>query len=378
MKPLLIGALIAVFSLGVVLAQEQTETPTPSFGPVLDDVLTAEVEEVISPADARVTTCTAPTLPNFRPYVIRPGDRLGDLLAGVDNLTVTQLALLNCLDDPSALPVGATIWLPLPSATATEAPEATAEATAERTPVTQAEIHSLTSSSEPVQNLEGTTFRWEATGLEAYFYSCPADPAVECLRPVGANPVPLRGSMTVRNFHYAGPARYRLEVIGADDSLVEDITVNVVCSQESLGLVTGNPHCAETPPRATFAAWQPFEGGVMLYFADTGEIWVLTNADNRVRVYRDAFVEGMPEPEISNIPENRFAARRGFGIVWRQLGGPESPLGWALAEEIGFDSARQPAGRVSFTTYIQGPGDTVYAVTQVPGMAEGFWTQVAG
>lgn len=89
MKPLLIGALIAVFSLGVVLAQEQTETPTPSFGPVLDDVLTAEVEEVISPADARVTTCTAPTLPNFRPYVIRPGDRLGDLLAGVDNLTVT-------------------------------------------------------------------------------------------------------------------------------------------------------------------------------------------------------------------------------------------------------------------------------------------------
>jgi hypothetical protein len=51
-------------------------------------------------------------------------------------------------------------------------------------------------------------------------------------------------------------------------------------------------------------------------------------------------------------------------------------LGWALEEEIGFDSARQAAGRQSYTTYIQGPGATVYAVTLVPNTDGGYWVQV--
>jgi hypothetical protein len=49
-----------------------------------------------------------------------------------------------------------------------------------------------------------------------------------------------------------------------------------------------------------------------------------------------------------------------------------------MSTEIGFDSARQPAGRTSYTTYIQGPGETVYAITEIPGMEMGYWAQVAG
>ena len=64
------------------------------------------------PNDARAASCSASTLPDFVPYVVRPGDTLGGLIAGQTSVTVTQLAALNCLDDPDALPVGAVIWLP--------------------------------------------------------------------------------------------------------------------------------------------------------------------------------------------------------------------------------------------------------------------------
>jgi hypothetical protein len=52
-------------------------------------------------------------------------------------------------------------------------------------------------------------------------------------------------------------------------------------------------------------------------------------------------------------------------------------LGWAREEEIGFDSARQAAGRQSYTVYIKGPGATVYAVTLLPNTDGGYWAQVA-
>src|SRR5690606_27397003 len=110
----------------------------------------------------------------------------------------------------------------------------------------------------------------------------------------------------------------------------------------------------------------PFEGGVMLWFSDTQQIWVMTNSDHRVQVFEDTYIEGEPNP-TGNAPDERYTPERGFGKVWQGLGGPEkSTLGWALAPETGFDSARQSAGSRSYTTYIQGPGETIYAVTLIP------------
>lgn len=115
----------------------------------------------------------------------------------------------------------------------------------------------------------------------------------------------------------------------------------------------------------------------MIWFSDTREIWVMTNADHRVQVFPDTYLEGEPSPDVE-APDNRFPAVRGFGRVWIAVGGPDGPLGWALAEETGFDSARQNAGSRSFTTYIQGPGETVYAVTLIPQLDIGLWTTAAG
>jgi hypothetical protein len=296
------------------------------------------------------------------PHLVRPGDRLVALLAGSD-LTPVQAAALNCLDDPSALPVGAVIWLPRPDMPV-QTPTAGDDAPA---------IFLFTAADTTPLNVEGTTLRWRARGSAVYLYPCPAE-GDECPRPLDVVALPLVGELNVRDFQQAGTVRYQLEVVGGDSPPVtRQIALEVACSHQSLAPDTRR--CPAAPPLATFAVSQPFEGGVMLYFGDTGEIYVLTRADQRVRVFRDTFEEWMPSVEYPNIPDERFPAIRGFGIVWNQLGGPDSPLGWATAPEGGIDAARQAAGRLSYTTYISGVG-AVYAVTFAPGEPLGWWGQV--
>jgi hypothetical protein len=324
--------------------------------------------------DPRLSICTAPTLDGFVPHVIRPGERLADLLTGAPQISVTQLAALNCLDDPAALPVGAVIWIPGPSASAPPAPAAEAEAETED--AAEPVIRLFRASALSAQNQSPITFSWEAEGAAAYFYACPGSLTSACERPLTAA-APLSGEITLSDFRYAGLKRFRLEVISGAETAAEEITVEITCSQESLGPVTGHAACPQEPPLSVFAAWQPFEGGVMLWFSDTEEIWVLTHIGQRVVVYVDDYMEGMPDP-TADAPAGLFTPVRGFGRVWAALGGGDSILGWALAPETGFDSARQPAGSRSYTTFVQGPGDTVYAVTRIPQLEVGLWTQVAG
>ena len=358
---------IFILALGAALAQTTPTTPAVP-QPTATFALTATPVD-----DTRLAVCSAPTLPGFVPYIVRRGDRLADLLAGVENVTITQVAALNCLDDPASLPVGATIWLPenlLGIEVAFPVEDTNPE-------VDHVLITSVSKDGDVVPNQLGLTVTWAAEGSEAYLYPCPPDPDADCARPLNARQVPLAHSVTLRGFQYAGPVRYRLEVVDGAAMDYRDINFRVVCSQESLAPTSGFQLCPEAPASPVFAAWQPFEGGVMLWFSDTRQIYVLFNDGQRAQVFADPYIASQPEPTVTP-PEDRVAPVRGFGLVWREMGGPESDLGWGLAEEIGFDSARQAAGTQSYTTYIQGPGQTVYAVTLVPGTDGGFWTQVAG
>lgn len=343
--------------------------------PVTPAVLTATpaaLTETSTPApeDARLSICSAPALDGFTPYIIRPGDRLADLLVGVPNISVTQLAAINCIDDPAALPVGAVIWLP-------QQPDmGEAEATQEAASTENPEIIDFSASAETVPNQAGVTFSWEAVGEQAYFYACPANSETDCPRSLDAAPVSLTFTTpTISGFQYAGSLRYRLEVVGAGKATTEDVTIEITCSQESLGGFSGFQACPSAPALAVFAVWQPFQGGIMLWFSDTRQIWVMTNADHRVQVFDDTYQEGDPSPDVA-APEGLVTPARGFGKIWEQIGGAESALGWALASESGFDSARQPASLRSYTTYIQGPGVDIYAVTVIPQLEVGFWTQI--
>ena len=130
------------------------------------------------PDDPRLTICSAPSLPGFRPHMIQPGDRLADLLTGVPNINVTQLAALNCLDDPSALPVGTVVWIP---GSEPDKPQPQ--------PAREPKIIRLEASTTVVQNQSEVTIHWETEGATTFFYRCPPDTALDCSRPIQADPL---------------------------------------------------------------------------------------------------------------------------------------------------------------------------------------------
>src|SRR5690606_11903048 len=237
-----------------------------------------------------------------------------------------------------------------------------------------AEISAFAASADTVQNQDAVNFSWEAEGSAAYFYACPAHAAESCPRPLGTQPLPVDYTITdIGGFLYPGTVRFRLEVVSAEETLTEDITLEVTCSQQSLLPNEGEYACPQDPAQAVFAAWQPFQGGIMMWFFDRDEIWVMLNEGNRLLILEDIYEEGAPELD-DEAPDDLFTPTRGFGQAWDRLGKAEGVMGWGVQESIGFDSARQAAGPRSFTTYIQGPGETVYAVTYIPQLDIGYWT----
>lgn len=371
MSMTLLGLLLGA---AAVSAQQPMQTPV---GPVIVPTASFTPAPVPTAAptpesdDPRLVVCRAPFQPGFVPHIVRPGDRLADLLAGADALTVTQIAALNCLDDPGALPVGAVIWLP------PGGPGAWPSAPDDTFAGTRARITGLAASTDRVQNTAQVFFNWQAEGEAAYFYTCPPDPDTPCVRPFDSPRLPVNFiTPPVSGFSQAGTARYRLEVVGGGAAATRDIMLEVVCTHEALAVFAGMTACPHEPIYYYAAAWQPFEHGVMMWLADTGRIWVMTN-DGRLRVFDDTYQEGDPDPQASPPPDRR-TPRRGFGQVWQALGGADSPLGWALDDETGYDSARQAAGRVSYTRYVGAPGGTIYAVTLIPGSRDGYWARLDG
>jgi hypothetical protein len=364
------AVLLCVFGLSILTVFAQSEPTTPE----VPDVTSTPAPATLVPAseDTRLAVCTAPTLPGFVPYIVRPGDRLAELLTGVDNVTVTQIAALNCLDDANWLPIGATLWLPehlLGIEVAFPVDDTNPD-------VDNAVIASFRANADVVTNEQGVTLSWAAEGSEAYLYTCPLPTEYGCSRPFGTMQVPLAHSVTINGFQYDRRVHYRLEVVDGDAVVYGDVEVQVVCAQRWIAPTVSPERCAEVPAQPVFAAWQPLEGGILMWFSDTRQIYVLFNEGQRVQVFGDPY-NSQPEPTITP-PVGMNAPVRGFGLVWQELGAAEGELGWGTQEEIGFDSARQQAGRQSYTTYIQGPGATVYAVTLTPGTDGGFWTQVAG
>jgi hypothetical protein len=350
---------------GVMWTAAQTATPGTGIGPVTNVTLTPTNPPQ---SDPRYNLCSASRIPGFSPHIVRAGDRLADLLAGYNAFSLAQIAALNCLDDPAVLPVGGVLWLPegVPLATIVPKQHGPKE--------TQfSNIRSLTASASAVQNQQGVTFTWDAEGLLTYFYPCSPQPTAPCNRPSYASPLPLQYTTPPFRFQYAGPVRYRLEAVNGDATTVKDVTVMVTCTHEWLGPMNGSPVCPADAPLRTFGAWQPYENGLMMWFGDTHEIWVMNN-DGHFQIFPDTYVNGEPDP-ADKAPEGKITPTRGFGKVWSQMGGRKL-LGWAWAKEVGIDVLRQAAGRNSYTTFITGPGRFVYAVTRIPGEPGGYWTQV--
>jgi len=94
---------------------------------------------------------------------------------------------------------------------------------------------------------------------------------------------------------------------------------------------------------STWAVQESFEQGVMFWWEDTDEIYVLTQSGNW-EMYMDTWLEGMDEYSCSGVPprESLLMPQRGFGKVWcEQLGGSNPIIGWATTGEQGYSAEWQ-------------------------------------
>lgn len=81
------------------------------------------------------------------------------------------------------------------------------------------------------------------------------------------------------------------------------------------------------------AAIQPFEHGYMLYWSETGSIWVLSN-DGKARLFNSKDYGSIANDPVKDTPPTGFFRPiLGFGKVWGYFAEVRQILGWATAEE---------------------------------------------
>lgn len=138
-------------------------------------------------------------------------------------------------------------------------------------------------------------------------------------------------------------------------------------------LVTDNPTIAaklgkgfEDAQNPTIA-YQPFEGGQMVWRGDTNQIFVFYN-DASWQVYDNPWRPGEPASANLTPPTERYEPVLGFGEVWRSLGGPGGKLGWATDTQ---QDGRGTAQRFQFGTMLYNPvTDKIYVMYAGAGWME--------
>jgi hypothetical protein len=109
--------------------------------------------------------------------------------------------------------------------------------------------------------------------------------------------------------------------------------------------------CPARPALVSAGAEQHFQGGVMLWLAAEDRIYVLYagGQDPEWGAFTDEWDPGEPENDPTLLPPTGFYQPvRGFGQVWREQPGVRDRLGWAIGEEVAYQTAVQ---RTSYAKY---------------------------
>lgn len=111
----------------------------------------------------------------------------------------------------------------------------------------------------------------------------------------------------------------------------------------------GAMRCPTGEPQSVHGVWQVFERGVMFWRENDNSIFIISEmairqgqtTDKWWRIV-DTWQEGEPEDDPSlQPPAGMSQPARGFGKVWRNNGFVREAVGWAIAEEVLFDSQWQ-------------------------------------
>lgn len=134
--------------------------------------------------------------------------------------------------------------------------------------------------------------------------------------------------------------------------------------------------CPASPPVESWAAFERFERGFMVWISNTDSYYVFHNA-NEQGALRLTLVRGPltllpganPNNRVGGAPVGLTEPVSGFGLVWRGevegVSGLRSQLGWAVEPEYGFQTTYQCEGYPgtnypSPTCYLRGPNGALY------------------
>lgn len=121
--------------------------------------------------------------------------------------------------------------------------------------------------------------------------------------------------------------------------------------------------CPASPAVEIQAAYEPFEGGYMVWRGDTRDIFVHYE-DGTAEVYADANYSVLPGPGAEVPPLDRVVPSGGFGRVWAGHQSVRDRLGWALEPEESYTMTLQQVAptrdpRPQFEYYLTLPNETV-------------------
>jgi hypothetical protein len=109
-------------------------------------------------------------------------------------------------------------------------------------------------------------------------------------------------------------------------------------------------------PQTTTAAFQPFEGGYMIWRGDTRQVYVLRQSTTRELPSDWLAFFPTEEPASIDVPSGRFAPGQHFQDAWASLPEYWRSLGRAVASEQVYTLTSQ----LSFSPYGRGTGDDLY------------------
>jgi hypothetical protein len=233
---------------------------------------------------------------------------------------------------------------------------------------TDMEIVSFTARPDPIERGGTVTLTWDVHN--------PSHVSITRLTPEGiflAENVEARDIASSGSMALSVPEEYVTAVtyyLGASDAngviLGAYATVGIVCPYDE--------HMAsECPLTHSYvpAAYEPFQGGYMVWRGDTRQIYVLygKGRDRDYEVYQDTWNEGQPIEIEETPPQGLLAPVRGFGKLWASEPGVRDRLGWATTEETGFTTLIETVrvGRHGLTSiYLRLPDNRVVLLYGYP------------
>lgn len=122
--------------------------------------------------------------------------------------------------------------------------------------------------------------------------------------------------------------------------------------------------CPRNVPLADQGVYQQFENGYMMWVRRTDAIYILYSdtTNPRWEVFRDYFVEGMPQDFNEVPPAFRWEPVRGFGLLWRNNSAVRSRIGWATQEHETPYSVKLQMGNDN-AIFLNDPSGNIFGLT---------------